>query len=530
VAFYLRKPKVIPRRGEESSRSIDLPLPTWRLVVALAWPVLAQQLLILTVSLSDSFLAGFFQPLPIADQLDALGHQVLAMTAVGVSGAGGSLSEGLRTVISGQVCQQIMARHVSYQAAQTTAHYLAWFVTSYTVLVSVGGTALVARFVGAGDRTSAIHATNQSILLAVILGLLGTIAGLGGMEWLAGILQLRGEAAQLAVEYLRPMFWLLVFQVVSSAGIACLVGAGDTRTGFMVLGGVTVLNLPLAWVFFLGIGSWRGFGFAGISLGTAVSQMVGGLVIIALLIRGRAGLVLKGRLLWPNRNLLTRLLRVSVPAGIDSLSVVVGQFWFLSIVNQLGPVASSAHGIALRWEAMGYISGIAFGTAAMALVGQYLGAGRPDLAAASGWTAFRIGGFLMCFMGAVFFLLAPLLFKLFCPHPDQQPVVEAGVPVLRLVAFAMPALACSMIFTFALRGAGDTRVPVLFTWIGFLGVRIPLAYLLTRGRLELGEWLVIPGFSLGLWGAWIAMVTDVLVRGCFFLSRFASGRWQRIQV
>ena len=111
------------------------------------------------------------------------------------------------------------------------------------------------------------------------------------------------------------------------------------------------------------------------------------------------------------------------------------------------------------------------------------------------------------------------MFWLFCTSPEQQPIVAEGVPVLRLVAFAMPALACCIIFTSALRGADDTRVPVLFTWVGFLGVRIPLAYLLTQ-----------PGVGLGLFGAWLAMFADLTVRGGFFLARFRSGRWQRIEV
>ncbi len=122
------------------------------------------------------------------------------------------------------------------------------------------------------------------------------------------------------------------------------------------------------------------------------------------------------------------------------------------------------------------------------------------------------------------------MFALFCPHPEQQEVIKAGVPVLRLVAFAMPPLASCIIFTYALRGAGDTRVPVLFTWIGFLAVRIPLAYLLTQPRLELGPFGSWPGFELGLFGAWLAMFADILVRGAFFLYRFAGGRWQTIRV
>src|SRR5262249_39415361 len=154
-------------------------------------------------------------------------------------------------------------------------HYLAWLVTSYTVLVSVGSTALVARFTGAGDRKGAIHVTNQSLLLAVFLGLLGTVMGVACLDTGLALLQLHGVAAQSAADSLRPLSLLLVFQVVELAGIACLAGAGDTRTGLAVLGGVAILNLPLAWLFFHGFGPLPRLGFPGIALGTAVSNAIG---------------------------------------------------------------------------------------------------------------------------------------------------------------------------------------------------------------------------------------------------------------
>src|SRR5262249_32283673 len=110
---------VSPSPAPTLDRPIDRPGPTWKLVLALAWPVLIQQLLNFSVILSDSFLAGRFKPL----------HP---------------------------------EQHVASQSAQTTAHYLAWVVTSYTVLVAAGSTALVARFIGAGDQAKALHVTNQS--------------------------------------------------------------------------------------------------------------------------------------------------------------------------------------------------------------------------------------------------------------------------------------------------------------------------------------------------------------------------------
>jgi putative MATE family efflux protein len=456
---------------------IDRPGSTVRHVLVLAWPVLIQQFLIFFVGLSDSFLAGWFQP--------------------------GDPSQ-----------------HVAYQSAQTTASYLDWLITCFTVFVTVGSTALVARFVGAGDAVGAVHATNQSLTQAVILGLLGTAAGLLGVEPLVRLLGLKEEAAVFCVSYLQPLFALLIFQMIEQAGIACLVGAGDTRTGMLVRGGVALINLPLAWTLF------HALGFQGIALGTAISHALGALAVLLVLARGRAGLRLRLDQLWPDWGLQWRLSRVSLPAGADSMSLAFCQLWFLTVVNDLGNTAATAHGLALKWEGMGYLSGGAFGTAAMALVGQNLGAGRPDRAARSAWTAFALGQAVMAAMALIFFTFAPEMFRLFAPNPEQQPVIGLGMPVLRLVAFAMPALACTIIFTYSLRGAGDTRVPVLITWLGFLGVRIPLAYWLREPIVHLGPWT----WHGGLFGAWIAMFVDLYVRGILLLLRFVSGRWKRVKV
>lgn len=480
---------ILPSRAVRSAPGSALvgQAPSMGLVFALAWPVWVHQLLLLSVTLSDRFLAGFFQPGEEADQ-------------------------------------------VAYQSAQNTAIYLNWFVTSFTILVTVGSTALVARFVGANERRNANLAANQSILLAVGFGLLGTLLGILVLKGAIELLQLRGQAADFAISYLQPLLGLLVFQVVQAAGNACLVGAGDTRTGMFVLGSVAILNIPLAWLFFHGLGPIPKLGFQGIAWGTALSNTLGGLTMLFLLIRGRAGLRLRWRLLWPDGHLLWRLLRVSVPAGTDSLSQGFGQLWFLSIVNSLGNTAASAHGVALGWEALGFLSGAAFGTAAMTLVGQNLGAGRPQEAKQSGWIAFGLGCAIMSGMGVIFFALAPQMFALYCPHEVQRPIIKEGVPVLKMVAFAMPALACCIIFTGALRGAGDTRIPVLITLTGFFIVRLPLACLLALDRVDLGPLGSYSGYGLGLWGAWLAMFADLLVRGGLMLYRFASGRWQQMWV
>ena len=461
--------------------------PTWRLVLRLAWPVLVQQFLILSVGLYDQFLAGNNAP-------------------------------------------NDPNLHIGYQAAQTTANYIAWFISSCAALVSVGATALVARFVGGGDLPSAVRTTNQSILLAVVIGIAGTPLLLAILPWGVHVMGLHGETAESAVRFLRPILTLITCQLVTQAGIACLVGAGDTRTGPVVLSGVAILNIPLAWACFHGFGPIPEMDFFGIGVGTALSHTAGCFAVLVVLSRGRYGLILRPRLLLPDLRLIYRLLRISVPACVDTLSIGLFQLWFLTLVTALGDVASAAHGTAIRCEGMGYLSGQAFATAAAALVGQNLGARKPQAAAHAAWVALGLGCVTMTIMGILFFIFAPDLFRVFSPHTHQQPIVDAGVPVLRLVAFAMPPLSAIIVLTGALRGAGDTRFPILLTWIGFLVIRMPLAYLLTRSVVDLGSLGTLTGWNLGLMGAWIAMFVDLTIRGILFLWRFVSGRWMMVRV
>ena len=132
-----------------------------------------------------------------------------------------------------------------------------------------------------------------------------------------------------------------------------------------------------------------------------------------------------------------------------------------------------------------------------------------------------VGGAVMCIVGATFYLI-PRPYVLLFVDREKIEVVAMTVPLLRIVAFSMPALALSMILTGALRGAGDTRIPFLFTVVGFLGVRIPGAYVATR-VLDLD-------LQQAIQAAWLAMVLDVTIRCWLVCARFYQGGWKKIQV
>jgi putative MATE family efflux protein len=407
-------------------------------------------------------------------------------------------------------------------AAVTVASYLLWFLGSLLTIVSVGGTALVARLVGQGQRADAARICQQSMALALIVGTATLVIGWMVAPTVVRGLNLTGLAATNATLFLRIVLTVTPLLAGTTVGVACLRGAGDTRTGMWVMILVNAINVGLSWTLLRGFGPLPALGFPGIALGTAIGEGVGGIVVLGLLARGRSGLKLEWAGLVPDWRESRRILRISVPAAGESLTNITCQLWFLSLINRLGATATAAHGVAIRCEAIAFLTVTAFAVAASTLTGQYLGAGRPDLARRAIWAAWALGVVVLVALGLMIYALAGPMFFVFTG--GRQPEVAAlGVPVLRVVAFAMPALATINVLNGALRGAGDTRWPWVFVVLGYLFVRLPLTYLLATPE-------ALGGLGWGLYGAWIAMLADLCLRAGLVAARFLHGGWRLARV
>jgi Na+-driven multidrug efflux pump len=138
---------------------------------------------------------------------------------------------------------------------------------------------------------------------------------------------------------------------------------------------------------------------------------------------------------------------------------------------------------------------------------------------------------LMGAAGAGFYLASGWLGRQFAP--DKPEVAQTAAMLMRIVAFGQAPQALSMVLSGALRGSGDTRGPMVISLVGFLVVRIPLAYWLAWDRIDLHIGPLsasLVGCGLGVRGAWLAMLIDMLLRSLLFAGRFMQGHWKRIDV
>jgi putative MATE family efflux protein len=434
--------------------------------------------------------------------LPVIGQHVLGMI-VGWSDA----------ILAGQILID-----AKYLAAGAVVGYLIWMIESFYAFIGTGTEAIVARAIGGGDRKTANQIVLQSLYLSIVLGMVMTLvvypcADVAG-RWMGA----EPDSERLVAEYLRIVSLSCPMMMLTLVGVSSLRAAGHTLPGMWILSLVNIVNIFVSWTLTVGIGPIPAYGWKGIATGTSLSFVAGGLLMGWLLFRGYAEIQLPRTELLPSLESCRRILRIGIPGAANQLSVVFFHLWFVSIITRLGNSAIAAHGVAIRCESLSYLSADAFAIAAATLVGQSLGAYRPDLARAYGWTALRSSTYFLSALGVVFFTAAPLLFSIFV-RPQEVDVFEQGVPVLRLVSFAMPALAAATVLSGGLRGAGATRIPLIYNVAGMLCVRIPLAYLLTDGY-----------FHLGLYGAWIAMVLDLYLRALLATLAFLASGWTKTAV
>jgi len=431
--------------------------------------------------------------------------------------AGPSIIDNLLVTLV-QMADMIMVGRLGAEAiaAVGLSNQPMFFALASFMALNVGATALVARLVGARDLPGANSAARQSAVLSAGLGLIiGAIAMLFAPQILV-FMGAEPDAIARGVPYLRIVAAGIPFNTIHMNLSSVMRGAGDTRTP-MKVGIVTNLtNVTLNYILIYGHLGMPRLEVAGAAWATLTSRIVGCLLTVAVLSTGRFVIALHVKDDWRlRRETIRRILFVGLPAAMEQFVMRGGQMLFVRIVAGLGTVTYAAHQVALNVESLSFMPGWGFAAAATALVGQGLGAKRPDWSERLARGALRYAVMVASAMGVLFFFAGRSIASLYTDLP--QVAISAAL-CLRLVAVAQPFMITNFTLGGALRGAGDTRFTLVSTAVGVWGVRLTLAYILV---VRLG---------LGLTGAWIGMTTDMFVRAFLVYWRFSTGKWKSARV
>jgi putative MATE family efflux protein len=405
-------------------------------------------------------------------------------------------------------------------AAIGLAAYVAWMASLIFDLVRSGTAALVARSWGAGQFDAARQILARSLALGV---------GLSVMVWallqlmapaFAKSVNMEGSAQEIVVHYLRWDAYGQLFVCFSLICSAALRATGDTRTPLVVLALTNIVNIVMATSLVYGWGPLPALGVTGIVFGSVTAKASGLLVMLAALTSGVTWLRLDWREVRWHRETAQRLLRIGAPAALEGLLKFTGHFLFLMVIARLPSAGLSqeifaAHIIGVRVEALSYLPAYAWGIASASLAGRLLGATSPDVALRTGQIAARQFVWYPILITLAFFFGAEQIFHAMHKDPD---VARVGVSAFRLMALYQVPNAFLIIYFNTLVGAGDTRFPMWCSLTCSLGVRVPVAYLCG---------VVLEG---GLFGAWIGMGADNLIRAGLMAWRYHAGRWVHTKV
>jgi putative MATE family efflux protein len=388
-------------------------------------------------------------------------------------------------------------------------------VSAGMIAVGTGALALVARYVGAGDRGAAEGVLAQSIVVGIGAATVLILPILIWAPWIMGVFGVDEAVVHVGSPYVR----LLMLGVPADAMIFIVAlglrGAGDTRTPLLVSVVIAVVKVVSNYVLIFGKLGMPALGVVGAAAGTVLAFAGGALLIGLLLLRGDLVLRITRKNMRLRGDTMRRVLSIGYPAAIEHVAMQAGFVVYIVFASRYGTSAVAAYFIGVRILALSFLPGFGFSAAAAALVGQNLGAGRPRSAERSGWNSTRLATYLMTVGGALIFLAARPFARLFV---DDEEVIADAISFIYVLAAVQPLMAIDFTLGGALRGAGDTRFPLLAVILGFYGCRLGFATAVTF-------W-----WGLGLFWLWFALVGDYLARSVLKGYRFHSGRWQTIAV
>jgi putative MATE family efflux protein len=440
--------------------------PTLRAMTRLALPVVLANLLQTLVNVVDVFMAGRLGPLAVA-------------------------SVGMANTVRLLILVVVMA-------------------------VTAGAMALAAQAKGGRDPEALQDVTRQALLLSLLLSAGLTAVGVPLARPLMAFLNGGGppEVVDAGSAYLVILFFGTALLVAQMALTSLMQGAGDTVTPLWLAGATNAANVVFNWLFMFGPGPFPAMGVPGAAVGTLLARGLGLLLALVVVV---AGLNVvrwpRGRWRW-NGPRVRDLLAIGVPSGLQSLAYVGAGFLVVRAVTATpsGPYGAAAMAIGLQVEGFAFMPGVALSVAATSLVGQALGRWQPRQAWRAGHAALALAVGLMGTVGALLFVFAAPLIRLF--DPSAHPIVVAdGAAYLRVNGAVQPILAVFMVLNGALRGAGDTRAGLIGTVVGRWAVVVPLAWLLG----VVAAW--------GTVGVWWALCIGIVVQAGWVALRWRRGGW-----
>ena len=387
-------------------------------------------------------------------------------------------------------------------------------VYSLAMGLGIGATATVARRIGERDADGAAHAAAQAILLGLIvsavLGILGVILAPALLRMMGGSPAVIANAAFMRVMLGGNATVLLLFLIN-----AIFRGAGDAAIAMRVLWLANWINIVLGPLLIFGIGPFPELGVVGAAVATNIGRGTGALYAISRLFKSGARVHVQRRHFAFDPHLMWQMIRLSGSGTFQILIGTASWIGLIRVISSFGSAALAGYTIGIRVIIFALLPSWGLSNAAATMVGQALGAQKPDRAERAVWIAARYNLVFLGTVGLLFVLLARAIVSLFTADPAVAPY---AVDCLRIVALGFLFYAYGMVITSSFNGAGDTWTPTWLNLVVFWLWEIPLAYALA---------VVL---DMGPRGVFVAITVAYSTLAVLSAWLFKKGRWKSQRV
>jgi len=388
-------------------------------------------------------------------------------------------------------------------------------VYAVAVGLSMAATAIVARRIGAKDIQGAKEAAVQAIVLGVLVAV---IVGVFGFIYAKDILALMGAEAALIAEGYGYTQWLLGGNITILLLFlinAIFRGAGNASIAMWTLILSNGLNIVLDPIFIFGWGPVPEYGVMGAAIATNIGRGTAVLFQLTILFFGWSSIKLKFEDIVIRFKVMLNLIKVSL-GGIAQFLIGTSSWVFLMrMMAEYGSEVLAGYTIAIRIMLFTLMPSWGMSNAAATLVGQNLGAKKPDRAETSVWKTGKYNAYFMALVSIVYLLFAHELVALFNANPV---VIEYGGLCLQIIAIGYIFYAYGMVVTQAFNGAGDTGTPTKINLVAFWMFQLPFAY------------LAAVTFNLGALGVFVAITAAEILLAIISIIWFKKGNWKKVQV
>jgi len=397
-----------------------------------------------------------------------------------------------------------------------------WFWLAFALLQVTAGyvSTFVAQYIGAGRPKRVGPAVWQGVYFSVVAGCLfllmvpaaPLLISMGGHD--TGL-------QSLEVVYLRCLCFAALPMLIMAAINGFFSGRGQTWTVLGIEAAGTAVNIALAQLLIFGRAGAPEMGIAGAGWATVVGSWVSALTALSLLLRRKYAEEFDTRGGWRfERELFGRLLKYGLPAGAQMFADVLVFHVFVQLVGRLGVAQAGAMAVTARLNMVAFLPMQGVAQAVSILVGQRLGANRPDLAERSTYNGMRWAFGYMCLVASAYVLIPETLVSAFEGDHDRETFAAVAAlvpPLLACAAVYSLADAVNLSISFALRGAGDTRFVSLLTFALAWPLMVIPTYFLVQAKANI------------LW-AWAFATAYILAMALCFTLRFRGGQWKTMRV